>query len=91
MNDVFSEFLDNFVVCYVDDIFIYSKNIEEHETHVCQVLQKLRDARLYAKIEKCVFHTTQVDFLGYIILNDGLMMNSKIVKIIIDSMIPRLV
>lgn len=89
MNDVFREFLDNFVVCYLDDIVIYSKNIEEHEIHVRQVLQKLRDTGLYAKMEKCVFHTTQVDFLGYIISNDGLMMDSKKVQTIIDWKIPR--
>ena len=89
MNDVFREYLDNFVVCYLDDILIYSKNIEEHEIHVRQVLQKLRDAGLYAKMEKCVFHTTQVDFLGYIISNDGLMMDSKKVQTIIDWKIPR--
>ena len=89
MNDVFREYLDNFVVCYLDDIFIYSKNIEEHEIHVRQVLQKLRDAGLYAKMEKCVFHTTQVDFLGYIISNDGLIMDPKKVQTIIDWKIPR--
>lgn len=91
MNDVFREFLDNFVVCYLDDILIYSKNVEEHEIHVRQVLQKLRDAGLYAKMEKCVFHTTQVDFLGYIISNDGLMMDSKKVQTIMDWKIPKTV
>ncbi|GGV52127.1 hypothetical protein GCM10010495_81850 [Kitasatospora herbaricolor] len=77
MNNIFRKFLNNFVVCYLDDILIYSNNVEKHEIHVCQVLQKLRDARLYAKMEKCVFYITQVDFLGYIISNDGLMMDSK--------------
>jgi hypothetical protein len=60
MNDVFREFLDDFVVCYLDDILVFSKNEEEHINHVRLVLEKLRIARLYAKLEKCVFHQPQV-------------------------------
>lgn len=56
MNDVFWEYLDKFVVCYLDDILIYSKNDQEYEGHVKLVLQKLWDARLYAKLEKYVFY-----------------------------------
>jgi hypothetical protein len=56
MNDIFQEFLDDIVVCYLDDILIFSKNEKDHEKHVWMVLQKLRDAGLYAKLEKCVFH-----------------------------------
>ena len=56
MNDIFREFLDNFVVCYLDDILIYSKDINQHEEHVGLVLDKLRNAGLYAKLEKCNFH-----------------------------------
>jgi hypothetical protein len=41
MNDVFREYLDDFVVCYIDDIFIFSKNMANHERHVCLVLKKL--------------------------------------------------
>jgi hypothetical protein len=50
MNDIFHEFLDDFVVCYLDDILIFSKNCEENEQHVRLVLQKLRDADLYIKL-----------------------------------------
>jgi hypothetical protein len=56
MNDVFREFLDDFVVCYLDDILVFSKNEEEHINHVRLVLEKLRTTGLYAKLEKCVFH-----------------------------------
>lgn len=77
MNDVFREFFDKFVVCYLDDILIYSETIEEHKEHVRLVLQKLRDAGLYAKLEKCVFHQPQVEFLGYIISDKDLSMDPK--------------
>jgi hypothetical protein len=77
INDIFHEFLDDFVVCYLDDILIFSKNLEEHKQHVHLVLQKLRDVGLYAKLEKCIFHQPQVEFLGYIISNEGLMMDPK--------------
>ena len=48
MNDIFREFLDDFVVCYLDDILIFSKNEEDHEKHVRLVLKRLRNAGLYA-------------------------------------------
>ncbi len=75
MNDVFREFLDDFVVCYLDDILVFSKNEEEHINHVRLVLEKLRTLGLYAKLEKCVFHQPQVEFLGYIISGEGLFMD----------------
>jgi hypothetical protein len=71
MNDVFQEFLDDFVVCYLDDILVFAKNEEEHINHVRLVLEKLCTAGLYAKLEKCVFHQPQVEFLGYIIFWRG--------------------
>jgi hypothetical protein len=56
MNDIFQEFQDDFVICYLDDILIFSKNEKNHEKHVRMVLQKLHGAELYAKLEKCIFH-----------------------------------
>jgi hypothetical protein len=53
MNDVFHEYLDNFVVCYIDDILIFSKNIKDYEPHVTLILEKLREVRLYTKLENC--------------------------------------
>ena len=65
MNDIFREFLDIIVVCYLDDILIYSKDIKQHEEHVRLVLDKLHSAGLYAKLEKYNFYQSQVEFLGY--------------------------
>jgi hypothetical protein len=55
MSNVFMEYLDKFVVVLINDILVYSKSEKEHEEHLCLVLQKLRDHRLYAKLSKCEF------------------------------------
>jgi hypothetical protein len=67
MNNIFVEYLDKFVVVFIDDILVYSRSEEEHEEHLHLVLQKLRDHRLYAKLSKCEFWLKQVAFLGHII------------------------
>ena len=53
MNKVCMEFLDKFVVVFIDDILVYSKNEEEHKEHLHLVLDKLREHQLYAKFSKC--------------------------------------
>lgn len=78
------QILGPIVVHYLDNILIYSKKIEEHEKHVKLVLQRLRDYGLYAKLEKCVFHQPQVEFLGYVISNKGLLMDPKKIQAITD-------
>jgi hypothetical protein len=55
MKNVFMDYLDKFVVVFIDDILIYSKNEEEHEEHLKMVLQRLRKHQLYAKLSKCEF------------------------------------
>jgi hypothetical protein len=55
MNKVFMEFLDQFVVVFIDDILVYSQNEETHEDHLRLVLEKLRENQLYAKFSKCDF------------------------------------
>ena len=67
MNKVFMEFLDKFVVVFIDDILVYSKNEEDHKEHSCLVLGKLREHRLYAKFSKCEFWLKEVGFLGHVI------------------------
>jgi hypothetical protein len=55
MNKVFMEYLDKFVVVFIDDILVYSRSDEEHEEHLRLALQKLQENRLYAKLSKCEF------------------------------------
>uniref|UniRef100_A0AAY5K2N8 ribonuclease H n=1 Tax=Esox lucius TaxID=8010 RepID=A0AAY5K2N8_ESOLU len=67
MNDIFRDMIDRFVIIYLDDILIYSGNLTEHIGHVRQVLQRLQQHRLYVKLEKSVFHVSQVAFLGSVL------------------------
>jgi hypothetical protein len=84
MNDIFREWLDDFVVIYIDDILIYSGSLEEHAEHLRKVFQRLRDNKLYAKLEKCEFGVMEVDFLGRRITQEGLKMDDHKVKAIVD-------
>jgi hypothetical protein len=72
MNKVFMEYLDKFIVVFIDDILLYSRNEEEHEGHLRLVLQKLQDHKLYAKLSKCEFWLEQVAFLGHVISKGGI-------------------
>jgi hypothetical protein len=70
INKVFMEYLDQFVVVFIDDILVYSQNEETHEDHLRLVLQKLRENQSYGKFSKCDFWLKEVAFLGHII-TDG--------------------
>jgi hypothetical protein len=72
MNKVFMEYLDKFVVVFINDILVYSRSEEQHEEHLHLALQKLRENRLYAKLSKCEFWMKQVAFLGHVISNGGI-------------------
>ena len=72
MNKVFMEFLDKFVVMFIDDILVYSKNEEEHKEHLRLVLGKLREHHLYAKFSKCEFWWKEVGFLRHVISGEGI-------------------
>jgi len=88
MNDVFLEYFDGFMVCYTDDIFIFSKNMKDHEHHVHLVLEKLQKVGLYAKLKKCEFHQSEVEFSGYIIFGNDIHMDLHKVQTIIDWVTP---
>jgi hypothetical protein len=84
MNDVFMEYLDKFVVVFVDDILVYSKSEEEHMEHMSLVLERLKGDQLYAKFSKCEFWLDKVAFLGHVISVEGISIDSSKVKDMLD-------
>src|ERR1700736_6461478 len=74
MNSVLAEYIDRFVIVFIDDILIYSNSEEEHHEHVRMVLDKLREHQLHANSEKCHFYQQQIEFLGHIVTADGISM-----------------
>ena len=64
MHSIFREHLDDFIIIFLDDILVYSRGLEEHMTHVRQILEILRQHQLYAKVSKCAFFSKQGRILG---------------------------
>ena len=84
MNSVFMPKLDKFVVVFINDILIYSKNIEEHEQHLRIVLTRLREHKLYAKFSKCEFWLDRVQFLGHVLTPEGISVDPSKVQDVIN-------
>ena len=84
MNSVFSGYLDKFVLVFLDDIIIYSKNEEEHEDNLRLTLQLLREDQLYAKLRKCDFYRDRIQYLGHIISKEGISMDPEKIEAIMN-------
>ncbi len=84
MNDVFFDYLDEFVSVYIDNILIYSNSKVEHTEHVKKILQRLRDAELQTDIDKCEFFVHEIKYLRLIMRRDEIRMNSKKIEIILQ-------
>ena len=82
MNDTFKKFLNEFVIIYLNDILIYSKNEEQHHKHVEKVLEKIQKINFFVKPKKCAWDVTEVEFLEHIIITEEIRMNPKKIKTI---------
>lgn len=76
------------MVIYIADILIYPFSLAQQQRHIKLVLEKLREHHLYLKLEKCEFHNTNVQFLGYIINQQGVQMDQKKVEAIQNWRLP---
>ena len=91
MNRVFKKYLDCFIIIFFDDILIYSPSLEEHEIHLRLVLQRLREKQLYAKLSKCDFWQRKMGFLGHVVSGEGISVDPKKIKIVVDLSRPTIV
>ena len=89
MNRVFRPYVDQFVVVFIDDILVYSKDRESHDTHLRVVLEILRKEQLYAKLSKCEFWLTEVSFLGHIVSKEGIRVDPKKIEVVVEWKPPR--
>ncbi|KAF4221872.1 hypothetical protein CNMCM6457_001568 [Aspergillus fumigatiaffinis] len=84
INEVLHEYLHLYVIAYLDDILIFSRDKEEHVVHVNNVLRKLQEANIKLKLKKCEFHVQGTEFLGHWISTEGIHMDVNKVKLIIE-------
>ena len=84
MNQVFRLFLDKFIIVFIYDILIYSRNKYEHKQHLMMVLQTLSEKQLYAKFSKYEFWLDIMKFLGHVILAEGIMVDPQKIEAIMN-------
>jgi hypothetical protein len=84
MNDVFFDYLNDFVSIYIDNILIYSNFKKKHVEHVKKMLQRLRDADLQVDIDKCEFFVHEIKYLDLIVDRDEIKMNSEKIETILQ-------
>jgi hypothetical protein len=83
MNRVFHDYLDQFIVVFIDDIMIYSKTLKEHKEHIRKTLERLQREQLYSKLEKCEIWLDSVSFLGHVISREGVAIDLEKVKAVV--------
>eukprot|EP00253_Pinus_taeda_P011096 PITA_11096 len=89
MNSIFHQYLDRFVLIFIDDILIYSRTVEEHQEHLKMVLHTLREHQLYAKFSKCDFFQEEIQYLGHVITKDCIVVDPEKIKAIMEWPVPK--
>ncbi len=89
MNSVLHPYLDKFVILFIDDILVYSKNEKEHVKHLAAMLRLLREHQLYAKLNKCSFFQTEVHYLGHVVSKEGITIDPGNIRAIMEWAAPK--
>jgi hypothetical protein len=89
MNRIFQPYLDKFIVIFIDDILIYSRDPQEHAVHLRIVLETLREKQLYAKFSKCEFWLLEVKFMGHVISQGGVAVDPSKIEAVLNWERPR--
>ena len=89
MNKVFRPYVDQFVVVFIDDILVYTKDARKHGQHLKIVLVTLREKKLYAKLNKCDFWLKKVSFLGHIVSAEGIRVDPTKIEVVVNWKPPR--
>ena len=89
MNRVFHPYLDQFVVVFIDDILVYSKDVQDHEQHLRMVLQILREKKFFSKLSKCDFWLKEVSLLGHIVSEEDIRVDPAKIEAIVSWKPPR--
>ena len=83
MNTIFRGYVGVFTLIFIDDIFMFSKNEMEHKRHLDKVFKVLRRYKLYAKRSKCQFLCIQIEYLGHVLFDEGVLVDHKKIKIVV--------
>ena len=89
MNRVCRPMLDRSVIVFIDDILVYSRSREQHEEHLREVLEVLRSEKLYAKFSKCDFWLREVQFLGHVVNQKGILVDPAKVEAVMSWEVPK--
>ena len=88
MNDILRPCMGQFVVNFIDEVLVYSKNLIDHEVHLHSVFQALRQHGLFANLDKTILCLAEIEYLGHIVSADGIRMDPKKVSIILAWAVP---
>ena len=84
INRFFRSYVGRFVMVFIDDILVYSKDWEDHDTHLWVMLETLRNEQLYAKMSKCEFWLREVSFLGHVVSEEGIRVDLSKIEVILE-------
>jgi len=88
MNSVLHPYFDKFVIVFIDDIMVYSKNEEEHDEHLMIALRLLREHQLYANLNKCNLFHTEVHYMGHVVSKEGIVVDLEKIRAITEWVAP---